>query len=225
MTGKYDVRMLRGWYVVWEKDGDYSARKAPEPNQFRTYDEAKKRQYELNDWQCIGKFGNKVYKGDPTFNKAFEVKPWEHVVIIDDLLIFYIWDTREITKVAKKPDNVMPYLKEIDSDNSKALKLNGKTLTASELSKLPVTYKTRKQAAYEDFAEATSDNTSLAPDVDSVGSGDTQITIYMNTKELKQPKFQYTKKKTWQLYDNNTLIAEGPSKNDLAKQFGLEHKV
>lgn len=179
-VGLAHILMNRGAYRVYVydyvSDRGSSSSLAPGANHFHNRDDAYARVCELNDWQRLGTKGHEVYKGDATFNKAFKVEPWEHVYLTKDKVIFFVWDTREITRVARRPNvDVLPHLHVERSDNHKPLAKDGKWLQQSELERLPVTFKTDKQAANEDdMAISTADNTSLASDVSSVGSGDTQ---------------------------------------------------
>lgn len=129
-----------------------------------------------NDWQSLGLPGHEVYKGDAIFNKAFKVEPWEHIYLTKDKIYFFVWDTRELTRVAKRPSvDIMPYLHIEKSDNGKPISKNGKWLHLSELEAEPITFKTDKQmheaATEDDMAVADAANTSLAPDVSNT-SGD-----------------------------------------------------
>lgn len=154
--GEASVCMHRGMYRVYIADSDNTANLAPTPNTFNSYEEAKVRQYELNDWQPIGRPGYEVYKGDATFNRAFSAQPYEHVLIFAGKLYFFIWDTREITRVAKYQSIMHDYMHIEKTDNGKALCYKGKRLSLSELKTLPITFKTAKQSANEAYVKGIS---------------------------------------------------------------------
>lgn len=141
----------RNMFAVYKfdyvKDGSSSSSKVKD---FHTFDEANAYAAELNDWQHLGDKGEEVYKGNAIFNKAFKVQPWEHCYLSKDKVFFFVWDTRELTRVAVRPANlddkaVAQYLHVELSDNHKPICLHGKWLQKSELLKQPINFKTDKQ--------------------------------------------------------------------------------
>lgn len=156
--GKAYVTRLHGNPVMYVYSKSSKAGSKPEDSQwsgdfaegFMTYEDAKIAVALHNDWQVLGTKGHEVYKGNAVFNKAFNAEPWEHVYLSKDKVFFFVWDTRELTKVYARPDNltdvaISQYLRIETSDNHKPIAKHGKWLNLSELLAMPVNAKTLKQ--------------------------------------------------------------------------------
>lgn len=191
LVDKHFVKQhLSNWYVYKYDTVDNGVTTATKVKHCVDRDEALKFAFEQNDWIYIGP--DDVYK--PTSGNAFAlaylVKPWEHVLIRHNKIYIFVWDTREITKVAKLPKaDVLPYLHKAN-DNRKALKLDGELLHESELAKLAVNYRTEREhrvgtecdapaASDGGMSYANSDNSGTAPDVTSTSE---------TTNKRKKPK-------------------------------------
>lgn len=147
------VRAFRNRYAVYKYTSVTKTGATGEKvNEFGTYEEAKSYAAELNDWQHLGDANEEVYKGHAVFNKAFKVQPWEHVYLSKDKIFFFVWDTRELTRVAARPGNLDTniHLYIEHSDNHKPISKNGKWLQKSELLRQAITFKTDKQE-HENF--------------------------------------------------------------------------
>ena len=150
-VGKAFTGMNRGSFRVWQynrvTENGHSGTLAPEPNHFGNKDMAFARVAELNDWQDFSKIT--VYtSNNQRFIDGYEMQPWEHVIVYDDKLIFFVWDTREITKVANNPfknDGERKAFLKVANDNGKPLAMKGRWLFKSEVDKLSVNYKTKKE--------------------------------------------------------------------------------
>lgn len=235
---KYFVKNRHGIWHIYRYDddeGNYDGLKTY-GGAFRKLEWATQEAALMNDWQVVNTVGFEVYRGDKTFSRAFDMKPWEHVMIYDDKLYFFVWDTRELTKVAKKPKvNVMTYLSRAN-DNGKPICKDGKWLYMSELRKQPVNFKTAKQQHEEagmecdggDMSLMNSDNTGLAPDVDVVGSGDTQTGLVaakilpLNYTDGTSRYSLIQRNRRFELYDENgKFVADNSFKSKLIKKYDL----
>lgn len=148
-VGKAFVAVNHSWFrvnVYTKVDGNYYEYKTVD--EFKKYEPAYSKVCEINDWQCFVNLD--VYKSrNQRFINGYEYEDWMHIVLIDKLMIFYVWDTREIVKVANNPfkdaKQIDMFLFKTNADNHKALKLNGRMLSNSELHKLTVNYRTKKE--------------------------------------------------------------------------------
>jgi hypothetical protein len=134
---KYFVKNRHGIWHIYRYDddeGNYDGLKTY-GGAFRKLEWATQEAALMNDWQVVNTVGFEVYRGDKTFSRAFDMKPWEHVMIYDDKLYFFVWDTRELTKVIQIGKDDMQHLHVEHSDNHKPICKNGRWLQLSELLK------------------------------------------------------------------------------------------
>lgn len=137
----------RTWQVfIYDYVGSNgSSSYSPTDFYFYTREEALRKAAELNDQQAM--FAEKVYRSrqNTPFEYAYHPEPWEHIWLHEDKMYFFIWDTRELTRIAKNPfqgrENLIGSMLNLAIDNGKPISKNGRWLYLSELVSMKIDFK------------------------------------------------------------------------------------
>jgi hypothetical protein len=157
--GKHFIAMNMGRYNIYkyvkvsDPDNEYApgnmtTKVKDFPGRKEFYADADKFVAEQNDWQALKYEEVFRAKQDSEFAKAYQYQPYEHIWLHDKKMYFFIWDTRELTKVASADydhDKLKQFLIPAD-DNGKPITKDGKWLNLSDLLSQPINYKTPKES-------------------------------------------------------------------------------